>query len=201
MAFVLAGIIYGSIKGFDNLKDAVLGNEMRELAEGRWINSEYGNPSVIIETPEVLVRVPVEVPEGLNTLIKEMAIFKSGEKEDPFQVIVTTSKFSQPQEVNLEDALEGSLAELEKGGAKNMLVKREEFETDKGIKGIKAYGEFNVQVSDDEVRAEPSEYELLLFAQKEGLQQVLLVYENDKRFAEGIKKRIVESIELEITEE
>lgn len=201
VAFVLAGIIYGSIKGFDNLKDAVLGNEMRELAEGRWINSEYGNPSVIIETPEVLVRVPVEVPEGLNTLIKEMAIFKSGEKEDPFQVIVTTSKFSQPQEVNLEDALEGSLAELEKGGAKNMLVKREEFETDKGIKGIKAYGEFNVQVSDDEVRAEPSEYELLLFAQKEGLQQVLLVYENDKRFAEGIKKRIVESIELEITEE
>ena len=197
---ILGGIIYGSIKGFDNLKDAVLGNDIRELSEGRWIKSEYGNPSVIIETPEVLTRVPVEIPEGLNTIIKEMSTFSFGEKGDPVQVTVTTSKFTQPQEVNLEDALEGSLAELEKGGAKNMLVKREEFETDKGIKGIKAYGEFNVQISDTEVRKEQSQYELLLFSQKDGIQQVLIVYEDDKRFAEGIKKRIVDSIELEITE-
>ena len=196
---ILGGIIYGSIKGFDNLKDAVLGNDIRELSEGRWIKSEYGNPSVIIETPEVLTRVPVEIPEGLNTIIKEMSTFSFGEKGDPVQVTVTTSKFTQPQEVNLEDALEGSLAELEKGGAKNMLVKREEFETDKGIKGIKAYGEFNVQISDTEVRKEQSQYELLLFSQKDGIQQVLIVYEDDKRFAEGIKKRIVDSIELEIT--
>ena len=199
-ALVLAGVIFGSIKGFDNLKDAVLGNDIRELAEGRWIKSEYGNPVVIIETPEVLVRTPIDIPEGANTLVKEVSAFTSGEKRGPLYIVVTTTKLTQAQEINMEDALEGSLTELEKGGAKNMLVKQEQFETDKGIKGIKAYGEFNVQVSDTKVLKEPSQYELLLFTQQDGIQQVLIVYQDDGRFAEEIKNRIIQSIELEVSE-
>lgn len=199
-AILLTGVIYGSIKGFDNLKDAVFGNEIRDLSEGRWIKSEYGNPAVILETPEVLIRADIEVPEELKTIIKETATFSYGEKRDPLYIVVTTTKLTQPQEVNLDDALEGALAELERGGAKNMLVKREEFETEKGIKGIMAHGEFNVQVSDKKVLKDPSQYELLLFAQQDGVQQVLIVFKDDGRFAEGIKKRITDSIELEITE-
>jgi hypothetical protein len=57
-----------------------------------------------------------------------------------------------------------------------------------------------VQVSDKKVLKEPSQYELLLFAQQDGLQQVLIVYQDDGRFSEGIKKRITDSIELEISE-
>jgi hypothetical protein len=199
-ALLLSAIIYGSVKGFDTLKDVVMGNEIRDLSEGRWIKSEYGNPSVIIETPEVLIRANIEVAEGLETAIKEMSTFSYGKKQDPFYIVLTTSKLAQPEEINLDDALEGALADLEKGGAKNMLVKREEFETEKGIKGMRAYGEFNVQVSDKKVLKEPSQYELLLFAQQDGLQQVLIVYKDDGRFSEGIKKRITDSIELEITE-
>lgn len=199
-ALLLLAIIYGTIKGFDNLKDFVIGNDIRDLAEGRWIKSEYGNPAVIIETPEVLIRTGTEVPEGLKTLIKEMGSFSFGSMKEDFYVAVTTSKLSQAQEVDLDEALEGSLAELEKGGAKNMLVKREEFETDKGIKGVKAFGEFNVQVSETKVLKEPSKYQLLIFAQNEGVQQVLIVYKDDERFAEGILKRITDSIELEVSE-
>jgi len=197
---LLSGIIFGSVKGFDNLKDVLFGNDMRELSEGRWIRSEYGNPAVIIETPEVLVRADVEIPEGLNTVIKETSSFSYGQKNDPFFIAITTSKLAQPREIDLGEALEGALVDLEKGGAKNMVVKQEEFETDKGIKGIKAHGEFNVQVSDTKVLKIPSQYELLLFAQQQGLQQILIVYQDEGRFAEGIKNRIVESIELEITE-
>jgi len=200
IALVLSSLVYGSIKGFDNLKDAVLGNEIRKLAEGRWIKSEYGNPAVIIETPAVLVRTDVEVPEGMNTMIKELSTFSYGEKRDPLYIMISTSILTQPQEIDLKVALEGSLAELEKGGAKNMLVKQEEFETEKGIKGIKAYGEFIVQISDTKVLKDPSHYELLLFAQQGGVQQVLIVYQDDGRFAEGIKKRITNSLELEISE-
>ena len=200
VVLLLSSVIYGSIKGFDNLKDAVFGNEIRELAEGRWIKSEYGNPSIILETPQVLVRSENDVPNELHSAIKEMSNFSYGEKIDLFYIAVTTSKLRQPQDINLSEALESSLMELEKGGAKNMLVKQEEFETDKGIKGIKAYGEFQVQMSDTKVLKESSQYELLLFAQRDGLQQILIVYQDDKRFAEGIKKRIIDSIELEISE-
>jgi hypothetical protein len=199
-ALLLLAIIYGSIKGFDNLKDFVIGNDIRDLAEGRWIKSEYGNPAIIIETPEVLTRTEAEVPEGLKTLIKEMGSFSFGSMKEDFYVDVTTSKLSQAQEVNLDEALEGALAELEKGGAKNMLVKREEFETNKGIKGVKAFGEFYVQVSETKVLKDASKYQLLIFAQNEGVQQVLIVYKDDERFAGSILKRITDSIELEVSE-
>ena len=81
-----------------------------------------------------------------------------------------------------------------------MLVKREEFETGKGITGMRAYGEFNLQVSEKKVQKASSQYELLLFAHQDGLQQVLIVYQDDSRFSSGIKKRILDSIELEISE-
>jgi len=200
IALLLSGIIYGSLNGFDNLKDVIFGNDLRELAEGRWIKSEYGNPSVILETPEVLVRTDVAEPDNFNAPINEMSTFTYGKMQEGLYIAVTTLKFGQPQEVNLEEALEGSLAALEKEGAKNMIVKKEDFETEKGIKGIKAYGEFNVQISDTKVLKRPKTYELLLFAQKEGVQQVLIVYQDDGRFSEGIKKRITDSLELEISE-
>ena len=46
-----------------------------------------------------------------------------------------------------------------------------------------------------------SSYELLLFAQENGLQEVLVVFQDDGRFATAIKDRIINSIELEITQE
>jgi len=199
-AGILAAAIYGGVNGFDNLQDHLLGNETRDLSEGRWIKSEYGSPVVIIETPKVLVRAEVDTVSSRSVLVKNKDIFTAGTIQDELYVKVSTTQFNQPQELELEGALDEALALLERGGAKNMLVKRESFETQKGIKGIKAFGEFNVQVSDDKVLTEPSSYELLLFAQQNGLQEVLVVYQDDERFAEGIKQRITNSVELEISE-
>tara|TARA_R110002020_G_scaffold133702_1_gene298270 strand:+ start:708 stop:2375 length:1668 start_codon:yes stop_codon:yes gene_type:complete len=199
-AVVLAGVIYGAVTGFDNLKDKVLGNELRELAEGRWIKSEYGNPAVILETPEVLVRSEAPVTNADKSAVMAKDFFTYGEMNSPLYIMVSTTQFSQKQDIALETALDAVLDDLEQSGAKNMIVKRDDFETDKGIKGLKAYGEFNLQVSDNKVLKQKSTYELMLFAQQNGLQEVLIVYQNDGKYAEEIKKRMEASIELEISE-
>ncbi len=93
-----------------------------------------------------------------------------------------------------------SLVLLEKLGAKNLLVKRDDFETENGIKGIRAYGDFYLEASENKVLKKKSSYELLLFAQENGLQEILVVYQDDGRFAENIKNRIINSIELEVTQ-
>ena len=197
---IIAAVIFGSIKGFDELKDKTLGNEIRSLSEGRWIKSEYGSPSISIETPKVLVRtVDSLVPK--SAVIKRKSIFIYGRINDPLYIRVSTVKFSQEQQLELESSLDMSLALLEKAGAKNLVVKRDDFETESGIKGIKANGDFHVQVSENKVLKKKSSYELLLFAQENGLQEVLLVYQDDGRFSEAIKDRIINSIELEITQE
>jgi hypothetical protein len=201
VGIILSGVIYGSIEGFDNLQDKIIGNKMRDLAESRWIKSEYGLPSVTIDTPEVLMRVEEEREQPTNVITENKSVFTLGSTLDPLYVKVSTIKFQQKKEMDLEKALDDALVALEEGGARNMLVKREEFETEKGIKGIKAYGEFNILVSNNKMKKDPSEYELILFAQQQGLQEILVVIQNDERFAEGIKDRITNSIELEINQQ
>jgi hypothetical protein len=197
---IIAAVIFGSIKGFDELKDKILGNEMRNLSEGRWIKSEYGSPLIVVETPRVLIRtLDSLVPKSV--LIKRKSLFTYGHINDLLYIRVSTIKFNQEQKLELESSLDMSLELLEKAGAKNLVVKREDFETENGIKGIKAYGDFHVQVSGNKLLKKKSSYELLLFAQENGLQEVLVVYEGDSRFSEAIKDRIINSIELEITQE
>ena len=197
---IIAAVIFGSIKGFDELKDKTLGNEMRNLSEGRWIKSEYGSPLIVVETPRVLLRtLDSLVPKSL--LVKRKRLFTYGHINDLLFIRVSTIKFNQEQKLELESSLDMSLALLEKAGAKNLVVKREDFETENGIKGIKAYGDFHVQVSGNKLLKKKSSYELLLFAQENGLQEVLVVYKGDSRFSEAIKDRIINSIELEITQE
>lgn len=200
-SFIIAGAVFGAIKGFDELKDKTIGNEVRSLSEGRWIKSEYGTPLVIIETPKVLVRTATDSLISKNPLIKETHAFAYGSLQDKLLVKVSTLQFKQEQEIDLDKALDAALTILESAGAKNLVVKRDDFETEKGIKGVKAYGDFQVQVSEKKVLKEKSKYELLIFAQGNGLQKVLVVYQDDGKYSEAIKDRIISSIELEVTEQ
>lgn len=201
VAIVLAALVYGSVAGFDNLKDLILGNELRALAEGQWYRSEYGNPSVIIETPEVLQRAEA----GSDTLAQLPNLFIFGSERDPLYISVFTGSLPQAERedpaVNLERLLDQALVDLEERGAKNMLVKRADFETGNGLKGLKAFGEFNVQVSENRVLKSASQYELILFAQPGAVQQILIVFQDDGRYGQVIKERILNSIELELQQQ
>jgi hypothetical protein len=198
-ALVAGMIIYGSMAGFDELKDKLLGNELRELAEKQWYKSEYGNPAIIIETPEILKRLERPLPEEAQQVVSKVAVFEFGSQFDPLYINISTNALASSEgEIDLEKILDASLVALEERGAKNMLVKRENFETGQGLKGLKAYGNFNVEISEGKVNKEDSTYELIIFAQAGQLQQVLVVYQDDGRFAEGIKERIINSIELEV---
>lgn len=188
---ILGVLLYGTISGFDNLKTAVLGNPMKEYASQTWVKSEYGNPAVIVETPDVLLRIDSEENASID-------VFVFGTMKAPLYIEVSTVKLNQNESADLSQALEFALTQLEVKGAKNMIVKRDGFETDKGITGVRAFGEFNYMVSPNRVLKESSYYELVLFAQQNGLQKVLVVYQDDNDIAEEVKNRIFQSLELEI---
>src|SRR5690554_40337 len=198
LGLIVIGAVYGSVTGFDNLKDKILGNELRSLAESQWIKSEYGHPSVVLETPKVLMRVN-ETDGAENQLISGKDVFSYSDMKSPLYVIVSTFQFNRDEELDLDSALDALLNDMEDEGAKNLLVKRDDFETGQGITGVRAFGEFNLQVAENRVLKKTSSYELLLFAQQGGLQEVLIVYQDDDKYAKGIVERIVKSIELELT--
>ncbi|MFG4004376.1 hypothetical protein B0A67_20415 [Flavobacterium aquidurense] len=184
-------------KGFKFVKDNVLGNASKELLEGEWVKSEYGNPGVLIETPKVLKRMDTQkvLPKETMALIKEMQLFTYGSMVDNFFVTVSTSKFKTPTEIDLAKALEGSLKVIESQGGQNIIVKQEDFQTGQGIQGVKGYGTMTILNPVDKTSTK-AYYELLLFKQDQGLQQILIIHEEGDTYANDITTRILNSVEL-----
>ena len=185
------------LKGFDYVKDNIFGHPTKELLEGEWVKSDYGNPGIIIETPKVLKRVDLTktLPKNGMALIKEMQSFAYGSVVDPFYLMVSTLKYKQETEIDLAKSMDGALQSFEAQGAQNMIVKQEDFETKEGIKGLKAYGTFS-QIDDDNKTSVKMYYEALLFSQEGGLQQILLFHEEGDTYANEISERVLTSVEL-----
>jgi len=202
------GIVVGAIvglfvffvvtRGFDFVKDNILGNQSKELLEGEWIYSEYGNPSIRIETPKVLKRTDLTkfLPKEGMALIKDMQSFIYGTFLDNFFVMVSTFNFKQQTEIDLSKSLEGSIKMLEMQGGQNMIVKQDEFETKEGVKGIKGYGTFS-KIDGINKNSIKIYYEILLFSQEGGLQQIITMHEEGDQYANQISERILNSVELQ----
>ncbi len=185
-------------KGFTYVKDTIVGNSNKELLEGEWIKSTYGNPGVSIETPEVLKRVDLKksLPKNGLALIKEMNSFTYGSVSDNFYLMVSTLKYKQDSTaVDLKKSLEVSLQTLESQGAQNMIVKQEDFGTREGVTGIKGYGTFS-RVNDKSIGSEKLYYEIVLFSQEGGLQQIMIFHEDGDSYANEIADRVFNSVEL-----
>ena len=128
-------------------------------------------------------------------LIKEMQVFAHGSFTGKVYVLVSTSKFKKPTEIDLSKALEGAIKVMEMQGGMNILLKEEEFKTNEGIEGIKGYGTMSVL---DPVNKESHRvyYETAFFKQAEGLQQILILHEEGDKYGEEITDRILKSVEF-----
>ncbi len=186
-------------KGFNFVKDNVLGHPTKELLEGEWVKSEYGNPSIVVETPKVLKRIDLSktLPKEGMALIKDMNSFAYGSFLDNFYLMVSTCSFKQETQIELPKALESSIKMLESQGGQNMIVKQEDFETQQGIKGIKGYGSFS-KINETTRTSTKLYYEILLFSQDGGLQQILILHEEGDAYAKELSERILTSVELKI---
>ncbi|TRX23846.1 hypothetical protein FNW25_05185 [Flavobacterium franklandianum] len=207
-AGAIVGLVFGIFvflvitKGFDYVKDNIIGHPSKELLEGEWIKSEYGNPIVRIETPKVLKRVDLtkSLPKEGMALIKEMQSFAYGSLIDNFYIMVSTLHFKQQTQIDLEKSLDGALQSMEAQGAQNMIVKKEDFETKEGIKGIKGFGTFS-QIDTNSQSSTKLYYEVLIFSQEGGLQQIIIVHKEGDEYANQISERIMSSVELQNTKQ
>jgi hypothetical protein len=197
IAIALGSLIY--FKGFDYVKDNLIGHPTKDLVEGEWVYSEYGNPGVKVETPKVLKRIDAAkvLPKETMALLKEMQIFIYGSMIDNFYLGVSTTTFKQETQIDLEQAAEGSLKVFEAQGARNIIVKTEDFDTQKGISGKKAYGTL-VMIDKNNGKSTKLYYEILVFAQSNGLQQITIMHEEGDKYGKQIAERVLNSVELKI---
>ncbi len=188
-------IIFIAVKGYDLVKDSILGHPTKELAETEWITSAYGSPPVTMSTPKVLIRNNFKLTDEQKQILKGNETFVYGSILSNFYVVVTTMSYQQQTKVDLNKAVEGVVGYLEGQGAKNITVKNEEYQTLGGAKGIKVFGNFDVK-NPIEKNNKKNEYMMLNFAEKGGFQQITVIYDIEDRYAKDLAQRIINSVEL-----
>lgn len=203
VVFLAAGSILTYLvatEGFDSLVGRIVGNPTKDLLEGDWIRSEYGNPPVAITTPEVLVRGNVALPAEAQAMMSGSETFLFGNLTDEFFTGLTTMEFRQDSKFDLETAVDGVYEYLESQGARNILMKQEDFETLSGTRGIKIFGSMDVEDPKSK-KLMGREYAILNFAENNGFQQITLIFQSEDPYAEEVAQRILDSVELNNTED
>lgn len=198
VCFLVAGVAAYLIttRGFDYVKDTYLGHPTKELLEGEWIRSEYGTPPVAITTPKVLKRGEIEVPEEVKAALAGSETFLYGSLMGNYYVSLTTVPLGQQTKFDLEKAVEGIYGYLEAQGARNILMKQEDFTTVNGAEGIKIFGTLDME-NPVNGRLITNEYAILNFAENNGFQQITVIHNEDDAYADELTQRILNSVELQ----
>ncbi|AWA29119.1 hypothetical protein HYN48_02905 [Flavobacterium magnum] len=194
-----------SVKGLDYVLDNTFGHPTKTLLEGEWITSEYGNPAIQVQTPEVLKRINAKdfLPKDAMQLIKDMQTFQYGNIYSDFGIMVATNTYKdnadgkQP-EINLDNAIEGEIKLFEKKGAQRITVFKEDYTDKDGSVGMKAYGTY-IRVDAENRKSIKMAYEMIYFHQGNGLQKVIVVHQEDDKYAKPLTDKLMKSVEL-ITE-
>jgi hypothetical protein len=135
------------------------------------------------------------LPKDAYAVLKEMEMFGYGSLIDPFYVLVSTTKFKKETEINFDTVLEGNTKSWEAMGAQNILFKQEDFNTNQGVTGVKAYGTMTL-LDKLNNKSQKMYYEILLFKQDGGLQQIIVAYKEGDQYGKKILERIINSTEL-----
>ncbi len=182
---------------FTAVRTMLYGETTKEMLEGQWVKSEYGVPGITIETPHVLKRLDAAaiMPKDSYALFKDMAMFGDGKPFGNLYIAVATLNLKEPKELDLGTAIDGIIKNWEASGAKDILVKDEEYRTPDGVNGKRAYGTMGYP---DPITKQsiPVHYDVYAFGQEQGLQQVILLYKEGDEYAPKIIERVKNSIEM-----
>ena len=196
---IIGGVFIGVSKGTDYIRENWLGHNAKSLLNEEWIPSEYGDPAIIISTPKVLKRVSDErIQTNLPAHVKATAKFTYGSLLDNFSITLNTTAYKDTTSVDLDRVVEYDLKNMELLGAKNITIKQEDYEDPKGLTGKKAYGSFTVSNPINQEN-QLMNYELYVFSQPGGVQELFLIYKNDDEYAKQIMERVITSVELRKT--
>ncbi|RVU90696.1 BatD family protein [Flavobacterium columnare] len=184
-------IFIGITKGIDFIKNGFTGPSTKELVHTDWIKSEYGNPGIIIETPEVLTRNDVSkaIPNVAVGIVKSTQMFDYGSLTQGFYMAISSTEFKQKNNIDLGQALGGMIQTLQNQDCENVVVKQEDFKTKEGLQGLKGYGSLTKN-------GEKMIYQILLFSQEGGLQQIMVAFKEGDENGEKIANRMLQSVEL-----
>ena len=125
-------------------------------------------------------------------MLKEGSVFTYGSLQSNFYIALATATPKQELDYDLQKGLEGTINGF---GGQNVVLKQEEFQTKMGVSGLKGFG--TMVLLDPVLKSSVKLYfEVILFKENGGYQQVILLHEEGDKYAEQISERVINSVEF-----
>lgn len=190
-----------AIYGYYPVRDTLLGYPTKKLESAQWIKSQYGTPPLLLDTPEVLMRVPTQQ--------KTITQFTMGSFDSPFYIDlkfdfkkqkapVAQDSLANPLQGDREKAQElvnAIIANFESAGAVNILIKQEPITAPSGVPLSKIYGTLDYPKKGSKTRVRCN-FSAHLVTFEEGTIILTMMYEKEDRYGTQIEKRIINSLSL-----
>jgi len=193
---IIGGMAYiGFTKIYTSVQDNIVGHPTRELWEGEWVKSDYGIPPITIETPKVLKRTDLraQLSKAAQETISDMQMFGYGAMIDNFYVMAGTINYMPGIEISVQAGIDAVIKSWEAQGAKNIITRQETYKNAQGIEGLRVFGSLSQpDVLTKEMRR--CRYEILYFGREMGLQQIMIMHDDQDEYGAKIAEKIKRSI-------
>jgi len=196
VALIIGGLAFLGAENYYKIRSYVLNKSGANLLHHKeWITSSYGVPGVSINTPGLLTRNPIELDQQQQQALSGNQVYLYGQLQDKFNIIVNTLTFRQDIGFTTEQGVQGALKQIEQMGGSNITTENEEYQTVSGVKGSKAFGSFDYQVPETTINIK-FDYNILIFAENQGTQQIFVFCEQDDEDAQEVMKKVINSVEI-----
>ena len=192
-------VVFGGLIGYATLtyvkENTYIGHSMSDLQDAEWITSNYGASGFTIATPKVLKRIsPIKVPDSIKAQF-DSQMFQYNSYLAPFTINLETVVFKEKTDITADKISEKVLQQMEEAGAEDIIVKYDEYESPRGIKGLKMYGSatFN-DVENPLGTSQKRVYEVYIFEEGVGIQILRFAYADQDEEAEKVVARVLNSI-------
>ena len=192
---ILTLLIIILIYGYYPVRDTLLAYPTKGLYSGKWVMSQYGNPPIKIETPDVLERI--------KTAENDIQQFVMGTFDSSFYIDLLFNFPNKKSSLNAKEdkdrkgaaLVNAVISNFESKGAVNILMKNDELQLPSGLPVAKVYGtlDYPKKGKSDRVRCS---FNALLFTFEEGTIILTMMYEKEDRYGSKIEQRIINSLEL-----
>lgn len=195
---LLVGSVYAYSSLMDNMNFSLFASN-KKLYQQEWVTSNYGYPPMQIQTPEALLRVETSATKTEN-LQSPIASFIYQNLSTKLSVVLSTTITQSTEGIDVNGLLKSKLGTLNTAfSATDVKV-----DSDKvmihGIEGIHAKGSFNGKLAND-LPTEDYEFELFIFVQKEGVQELSVMFKKGDEYGQKIADKILESVQFNPNQE
>lgn len=195
LLLLVTGIVY-AVQTIRTGAEWTMFESNKRLYNREWVTSDYGFPAIIISTPEALIRVRQPQSDAEKQQSKS-SVFAYTNLKTQLAISVATTAGQANDSLDLEQLLKYKLElTATQYGSQDVISNAEQFQQD-GVKGIRGTGSFTAQnfVSGEAVKLR---YDMYLFVQKNGIQEVAVLFKENDEYGEKINQRIIESIQLNV---